>query len=137
MFLTSSENHKNHQKPTVFTRFSCLGLISSSLILSRQMTSHERQTASKDVKSRDMNVKKRPFTSGDVRKRHVAAQKTSREHEIDLQTTSWDVKTPQNGHQNPCAERKSLGDCLSSRCQTLSDSEMRLSTLIMRDHERS
>ena len=94
MFLTSSENHKNHQKPTFFTRFSCLGLISSSLILSRQMTSHERQTASRDVKSREMNVKKRQLTSGGVRKRRVAAQWTSKGHEVDLQTTSWDIKNP-------------------------------------------
>ena len=137
MSLTSFGNHKNHQKPTVFTRFSCLGLISSSLILNRQMTSHERQMPSKNVKSREINVKKRQLTPGSVRKRHVAAQKTSRGHEIDLQTTSWDVKTPQNGHQNPCAERKSLGSCLSSRCQTLSDSQISLSRLIMRDHERS
>ena len=121
--LTSSENHKNHQKPTVFTRFSCLGLISSSLILNRQMTSHERQTASKDVKSREINVKKRQLTPGSVRKRHVAAQKTSRGHEIDLQTTSWDVKTPQNGPQNPCAERKSSEIWLRCLCQTLSDSK--------------
>ena len=124
IFLTSSENHKNHQIPTVFTMFSCLGLISYSLILSRQNTSHGRQNGSKNIKSREINVKKRHLTSGSVRERHVAAQKTSRGHEIDLQTTSWDVITPQNGPQNPCAERKSSEICLSSLCQTLSDSQM-------------